>query len=61
LVFPELLQNDVTVNQISQLGLELINNTEYKNNMNIKMNSINQKIGVSGASKRVAEFIIGCN
>ena len=61
LVFPELLQNDVTVNQISQLGLELINNTEYKNNMDIKMNSINQKIGDSGASKRVAEFIIGCN
>jgi lipid-A-disaccharide synthase len=57
LVFPELLQNNATSNNISDYIIKLINNTIYRKKIMREMKLIKQKIGNSGASLKAAEFI----
>ena len=61
LIFPELLQQEVTVKNISEMGFKLIHNIDYKNNMIEKMKFINKQIGEPGASKKIAEFVLEKN
>ena len=61
LIFPELLQQEVTVKNISEMGFKLIHNIDYKNNMIEKMKFINKQIGEPGASKKIAEFVLSKN
>ena len=61
LVFPELLQKNLTSDSISELGLQLIHNTDYKNTMIDQMKKINHTIGEAGASRKIATFILGQN
>jgi len=58
LVFPELLQQKATYTNIAELGIQLINDRDYKNNMIEKMKLINSQIGEAGASERTAQFIL---
>ena len=59
LVFPELLQQKATHENIAEIGIRLINDKNYKNNMIEKMRFINSQIGEAGASKKAAQFILG--
>tara|TARA_B100000029_G_scaffold507159_1_gene591248 strand:- start:647 stop:1774 length:1128 start_codon:yes stop_codon:yes gene_type:complete len=61
LVFPELLQKNLTSDSISELGLQLIHNTDYKNTMIDQIKKINHTIGEAGASRKIATFILGQN
>ena len=61
LVFPELLQKQLTSESISELGMKLIRDTEYRGTMINQMKKINQIIGEPGASKQIATFILGQN
>ena len=61
LVFPELLQKDLTSENISALGLKLMRDIDYKNIMIDKMKKINHTIGGPGASQKIATFILGQN
>ena len=57
-VFPEYLQKQATSKKLYHAVYEILNNEETRNKMNQKINLMNKKIGDSGASKRVAEYII---
>ena len=61
LVFPELLQKQFTSESISELGLKLISETDYRHTMIDQMKKINATIGGPGASKQIAAFILGQN
>ena len=61
LVFPELLQKQLTSESISELGLKLISDTDYRYTMIDQMKKINAAIGGPGASKQIATFILGQN
>ena len=61
LVFPELLQKDLTSENISELGLKLMRDIDYKNIMIDKMKKINHAIGGPDASQKIATFILGQN
>ena len=58
LVFPELLQQNATVENICELGIKIISDTTYSSNMMNKIQQINEKIGGAGASEKIAQFII---
>ena len=57
LVFPELLQNDANVNNISNQMIEMINNTNYRTKLMNQIKLIQQKVGSSGASIKAAQYI----
>ena len=61
LVFPELLQQKATVENICELGMQIISDTTYRSNMMDKIQRINEKIGAAGASEKIAQFILENN
>ena len=57
LVFPELLQNDATENNISNHIIKMINEPEYRKKLMAEIKIIQEKVGEPGASKRAAQYI----
>jgi len=57
LVFPELLQNDATENNISTQIIKIINEPEYRKKIMEEIKIIQEKVGEPGASKRAAQYI----
>ena len=57
-VFPEYLQSEANVNNLYHATYKMLNDDNYQNELNQKIELINQKIGLMGASKRTAEYIL---
>jgi len=57
LVFPELLQNDATINNISNHIIKIINEPAYRKKLLEEIKLIQEKVGKPGASKRAAQYI----
>ncbi|MDL2280587.1 lipid-A-disaccharide synthase [Selenomonadales bacterium OttesenSCG-928-I06] len=57
-IMPELLQNQITVENITQEALKLLNNQEVKDKVLTDLEEVRQKLGNPGALERVAEVIL---
>jgi lipid-A-disaccharide synthase len=57
-VAPELLQNDLTVENLVQAVDRILTDDEYRHAMKVELLNIKQKLGLPGASERVAAGII---
>jgi lipid-A-disaccharide synthase len=57
-VAPELLQNDLTVENLVQAVDRILTDDEYRQAMKVELLNIKQKLGLPGASERVAAGII---
>ena len=57
-VFPEYLQSEANINNLYRETYKMLNDENYQNELNQKIKLINQKIGLMGASKRTAEYIL---
>ena len=58
MVFKEFLQHKATANNITQEIEKILINEKYKKEIMSDLNLINNKIGLSGASKKAATFIM---
>jgi lipid-A-disaccharide synthase len=57
-IVPELLQNDLTVNNLVQTVGRMLSDDEYLDKVKAELSVIRQKLGGPGASARVADGII---
>ncbi len=56
-VVPELIQNDVSKENIYASGKKILSDEEYYNSVKAKLNKVKDKLGNEGASARAAEQI----
>ena len=61
LVFPELLQGEANINNITKEAVRIIKEENYKNTIISNMQLIRNKIGGSGASKKIAIAMLNSN
>jgi len=57
-IFPEFIQSDATVKNISRVALEFLNSEERRNKVEIKLADVVAKLGEPGASGRAAKAIV---
>tara|TARA_Y100001970_G_scaffold63393_1_gene81192 strand:+ start:13672 stop:14775 length:1104 start_codon:yes stop_codon:yes gene_type:complete len=57
-VFPEYLQSNANVHNLSNTAYQIFNDENYKQKLTQKIALINNKIGLSGASKKAASYIL---
>ncbi len=57
-IVPELLQNDLTPDTLTEHTLDLLQNPEKRNEQRDSLTSVYQQLGQSGAGKRTAELIL---
>lgn len=57
-VVPELLQEDLTPDTLTEHTLELLQNLDKRNEQCEALQSVYQQLGVSGASERTAQLIV---
>ena len=57
-VFPEYLQSEANINNLYHAAYKMLNDDNYKNQLKQKIGLINEKIGLMGASKKTAEYIL---
>ena len=58
MVFKEFLQEKATINNIKKEIEKILMNEKYKKEIMSDLNLINKKIGLSGATKKAASFIM---
>jgi lipid-A-disaccharide synthase len=56
-VVPELIQNDVSKENIYASGKKILSDEEYYNSVKAKLNKVKDKLGNEGASARAAKQI----
>ena len=56
-VVPELIQNDVSEENIYTSGKKILNDKELYNSVKVKLNKVKDKLGNEGASARAAKQI----
>jgi lipid-A-disaccharide synthase len=56
-VVPELIQNDVSDENIYASGKKILNDKEHYNSVKVKLNKVKDKLGNEGASARAAKQI----
>ncbi len=56
-VVPELIQNDVSEENIYASGKKILNDKEHYNSVKVKLNKVKDKLGNEGASARAAKQI----
>ncbi len=56
-VVPELIQNDVSEENIYASGKKILSDEEYYNSVKVKLNKVKDKLGNEGASARAAKQI----
>ncbi len=56
-VVPELIQNDVSKENIYASGKKILNDKEHYNSVKVKLNKVKDKLGNEGASARAAKQI----
>ncbi len=57
IVVPELIQNDVSEENIYASGKKILNDNEHYNSVKVKLNKVKEKLGNEGASARAAKQI----
>jgi len=57
-VFPEYLQSDANINNLYHAAYKMLNDKNYQNQLKKKIGFINDKIGLMGASKKTAKYIL---
>jgi len=57
-VFPEYLQSEANINNLYHAAYKMLNDDDYQNELKQKIELINKKIGLIGASKKTAEYIL---
>ena len=57
-VFPEYLQSDANINNLYHAGYKMLNDENYQNQLKKKIEFINDKIGLMGASQKTAKYIL---
>ena len=57
-VVKELIQNDFTVENISEELSRLLNDTAYRSTMISEYNKLEQYLGGAGASERIAKHLV---
>ena len=57
-VFPEYLQSSANIRNLSSSAYKIFNNQNYRDILNHKIKLINNKIGLEGASKNAASYIV---
>lgn len=58
-VVPELIQHECNGQKIAEHVLQYLNDTDYYNDIKSQLEDTRSKLGESGASRRVAETVIG--
>jgi len=57
-IVPELLQDEVDAESIVAVSSEILNSTEYYNQIKEDLESVVTKLGTSGATKKVAQMVL---
>ncbi|MDE0316042.1 MAG: lipid-A-disaccharide synthase [Candidatus Poribacteria bacterium] len=57
-IVPELLQDDLTPNTLTELTLDLLRNPEKLKTQRDSLNTVFQQLGESGASERTAQLVL---
>ena len=57
-VFPEYLQSEANINNLYHAAYKMLNDKDYQIQLKKKIGLINEKIGLMGASKKTAEYIL---
>ena len=57
-VFPEYLQSDANINNLYHAAYKMLNDENYQNQLKQKIEFINDKIGLMGASEKTAKYIL---
>ena len=57
-IVPELLQDEVTTNQITAIAIDLLENPKQRRKQQKELKKIAESLGVIGAKKRVADLIL---
>ncbi len=55
---PELLQDEVTTNQITAIAIDLLENPKQHRKQQKELKKIAESLGAIGAKKRVADLIL---